>query len=86
MKDVAYGTGCQPTASTAFSQSGIPNADTLEDRLQRLFVEKGIRQITLLEPDEVADARFSVVRVGYNTRGFGATLSEAYANCKGPLQ
>lgn len=28
MKDVAYGTGWQPTASTAFSQSGIPNADT----------------------------------------------------------
>ena len=64
-------------------RASIPSVESLEERLQRLLVEKGIRQITLLEPDEIADARFSIVRIGYEQRGFGATISEAYADCKG---
>lgn len=61
--------------------AGILNAETLEDRLQRLLVEKGIRQIVMMN-----DGTFSIVRIGYEQRGFGQSLSEAYANCKGLVQ
>lgn len=59
----------------------VANAETLEDRLQQLLVEKGIRQITLMK-----DGSFSIIRIGYGLRGFGETLSDAYADCGGVVQ
>ena len=58
-----------------------PKKATLENQLQDLLVRKGIRQITMMN-----DGQFSIVRIGYAQRGFGVSLSEAYADCKGPLQ
>lgn len=62
-------------------QASIPSADTLEAQLQDLLIRKGIRQITVLEPDAMCPARFAVIRIGYPQRGVGDTLSEAYADC-----
>ena len=64
-------------------RAGLDEASppSLETQLQDLLIRKGIRQITVLEPDTMCPARFAVIRIGYPQRGVGATLSEAFDDC-----
>ena len=68
------------------SLTGLADMPPLETQLQDLIIRKGIRQITVLEPDAMCPARFAVIRIGYPQRGVGDTLSEAFDDCGALVQ